>query len=121
MKKILVVLAGFLLAGCGGRNAMDVARDNVKTAVETQNKAIESLEKNLPAECKSAGVVAELNVLRAANQNIGATADTMVSICAAETDNLNIKIKNRDLIIAGLLIVLFLMVRSKIIGFFKEV
>ena len=120
MKYILILLIPFMLVACGNKTAVESIGNSIQNSINNQNNAITKLEQELPEECKIPEVMAEITALKIATTNIQLSTDAIVKVCETEKSELNTKIKNRELFIGFLTIILLAMLGYKIANLIKE-
>ena len=107
MKKLLIL--SLLLTGCAGTNATQDATNSVVGRIESAEKSLNNLEKNLAKECKTPVIMAEINAQRENYKNLTSEAKNINSVCTAEKNTLTAKIhvwRTRAMFFGGLCLLL---------------
>lgn len=107
MKKLLIL--SLLLTGCAGTNATQDTTNAVVGRIESAEKSLDNLEKNLAPECKTPVIAAEINAQRENYKNLSKEAQNINSVCTAEKNTLTATIqlwRTRAMSLGGLCLLL---------------
>ena len=110
IKKILTIIwllcVLSLITACSKKEPTVVIADTIKSDITVIEHQIQDVKDNLPKECQTPSINANLGIIQENVKNLKAKVDTQVITCKSQNDSLKQEISKLKIII-GFLIFIF--------------
>ena len=115
--RYLPIICFLFLFGCKSTTPSTSIANQVISDLNSHQKAIEQLDKQITKECKTEAFVATLNALKTQTDSIAGQVKSISQACKVEKQEIQNRIYTRDCIILFLLIFIvgYFLIKAKII------